>query len=87
MIDQELMVLTFRIALGADSDIVDLVSEYLLKNWHKLNTEYQRRIRRETKLAIAYGWAGIEHDQETWLLMLENAREKEAHNATKSKGK
>ena len=68
--ETDLLICSFRYALGRRSVIVPVIAEYLKEDWHKLNEWQQQQIKDDIRHAIEYGCAGDDCDVDIWKCVL-----------------
>lgn len=69
--ETDLLVCSFRYALGRRSAMPSIVVEYLKEDWHKLEEWQQKQIKGDIRHAIEHGCAGDDCDVETWKRILQ----------------
>lgn len=77
MNQDDLILCAFRYCLGRRSYVVPDMALYLEKHWLDICPEYRKIIRKEIVSAIEKGCAGMDQDEETWVIMLKNVLIKE----------
>ena len=68
--ETDLLVCSFRYALGRRTAMVSIMAEYLKEDWCKLGEWQQKQIKDDIKHAIEHGCAGDDCDVDTWKCVL-----------------
>ena len=68
--ETDLLVCSFRYALGRRTAMVSIITEYLKEDWHKLGEWQQKQIKDDIKHAIEHGCAGDDCDVDNWKCVL-----------------
>ncbi len=74
-VNEEMVMYSFRYALGRKTYAVSTVSDYLIENWHRFKDHTKEQMIKEIEEAIKRGEAGMECDVDSWkrILLLEEA--------------
>jgi len=70
-LDEIILFLAFRYALGRRTYVVHDVTETIIRNWDNLSLKYQSLIHKEIKQAIEDENAGMDMDIERWRKILQ----------------
>ena len=65
-LEDEILFLAFRYALGRKTSVTFTVSDAIIKNWEVLSIHFQYLIQKEIAVAINEGRAGMQMDIEQW---------------------
>ena len=68
--EQDLLVCSFRYALGRRTGMPSIIAGYLREDWDKLNGWQQKQIHDDIKHATEHGLAGDDCDVQTWKSIL-----------------
>ena len=73
-VNEDMVVYAFRYTLGRKTYSVDIVSTYLIENWHRFKQHTKEQIIKEIEDAIKKGDAGMDMDVQSWkrILLLED---------------
>lgn len=64
--ETDLLVCSFRYALGRRTGMVSTIADYLKEDWNKLNGWQQKQIQSDISHSIEHGLAGDDCDIVTW---------------------
>lgn len=70
ILDEHILFMAFRYALGRMTYVVSEVADTLIKKWPEISPKYQELIHQEIKKAIADKNAGMDMDVQQWLKVL-----------------
>lgn len=69
--NDEIIFMAFRYALGRMTYVVGDMVQFLIENWHTINEDYKKLIQDEIKEAIEKDRAGMQMDVEQWQRILQ----------------
>ena len=78
-VNEEMIMYSFRYALGRKTYATSTVSDYLVKFWHRFKSHTKEQIIKEIGEAIERDEAGMQCDVDNWkkVLLLEEATKEE----------